>query len=272
MKTRWVFLAAAMILSLAPILWTVLASFEVYPDNIKTPLVWRWPARLDAFQAIQQEQTFFWDELLMNMLISILTTGLTIAVSLCAVYGLARSSWACRKMVVQGLLILACLPAISYVIPLQDITFRLRLYDTLPGVVLAEAALFAPFATYILHSFVIQSPLELEEEAILNGADLRQLLWHVVLPGIGSAILATAVIIFVLSWNQYFLPLILTNRYIHALPVMMRDFFALEREFEWPKAAAVIVISVLPALVFVAAAFRALERFSLIAFQARERQ
>jgi ABC-type glycerol-3-phosphate transport system permease component len=78
-----------------------------------------------------------------------------------------------------------------------------------------------------------------------------------------SGLIATAVIVFVLSWNQYFLPLVLTNIHIKTIPVMMRDFFTLEREFEWPVAAAVLILSLLPVSGVAIIAHRALQRFSL---------
>jgi ABC-type glycerol-3-phosphate transport system permease component len=58
-------------------------------------------------------------------------------------------------------------------------------------------------------------------------------------------------------------PLVLSGTQIRVIPVMLRDFFALEREFEWPAAAAVILISLLPVSLFVATLHRVLERFNL---------
>ena len=84
------------------------------------------------------------------------------------------------------------------------------------------------------------------------------------LPSTAPGLAATCALIFVLSWNQYVVPLVLSGTHIRVIPVMLRDFFALEREFEWPAAAAVILISLLPVSTFVAAVHRVLERFSLI--------
>jgi multiple sugar transport system permease protein len=261
---RGLVLVGLVLIALLPLLWTLLASFSIQPDNSGSPPVWTLPASFENYQEIRAEQTFFWQELITNWLISAATTLLTVTVGFCAAYSLAHARFKHRKLLTQSLLILASLPAIAYVIPLQDVTRRLHLYDTFIGVVLAQAALYAPFAVYILHGYVRQMQPELEEEAVLNGATLTPLLWQVVLPTLAPAVIATAVIVFVLSWNQFFLPLILTNTNIRALPVMMRDFFALERDFEWSKAAAVIMISVLPVGVFVAFAHRILEGFSLM--------
>jgi ABC-type glycerol-3-phosphate transport system permease component len=261
---RRVVLVMAVLLSTLPIIWTVLASFGVYPDNTISPPLWRFPPTLEYYAAIREEQTYFWQELIQNSLISATSMSLTLLISLCAAYALARSTFKYHSMAIQSLLVLASFPVIAYVIPLRYLNVRLSLHDTFIGIVLAQTALFAPLITFILHGYIAQLPVELEEEALLNGAGLRQLMQSVILPAIIPALIASAALVFALSWNQYFLPLLLTERHIRPLPVMMRDFFALEREFEWPKAAAVIVISLLPVITFIAAAHRALIGLRLV--------
>jgi ABC-type maltose transport system permease subunit len=108
-----------------------------------------------------------------------------------------------------------------------------------------------------------QVTLDLEAEARLNGGGVTEILRHVVVPGIASGLAAVCVIVYVLSWNQYMIPLVLSGTQIRVIPVMLRDFFALEREFEWPAAAAVIMISLMPAGVVVAAFHRLLDRFEI---------
>lgn len=267
---RWPFLGLMTILFVLPFIWTILASFNVEADNTVSPPLWRFPPTIDAFREIQEEQTYFWQELATSVLLSATTTLLTIAVAFLAAYALARSPFKYRYLVVQSLLILASLPAVSYMLPLQDMLRSVKLHDTFIGVVLAETGLYAPLVTYILYGYVQQVPAELEESARLDGASLAQVLWQITLPTIASGMMATAVITFVLSWNQFYLPLVLTSHRIKVIPVMLRGFFSLERQFEWPKAAAVIVIALLPVGLFVGVAHRLLERFSLNVSQASE--
>ncbi len=260
---RWSFLAVTAVVFVLPFVWTILASFNVEADNTLSPPLWRLPPTINAFREIQQEQTYFWQELATSILLSATTTVLTVAVAFLAAYALARSPFKYRNLIVQGLLILGSLPAVSYMLPLQDMLRSVKLHDTFFGVALAETGLYAPLVAYILYGYVRQVPAELEESTWLDGASLAQTLWRIMLPTVAPGMMATAVITYVLSWNQFYLPLVLTSLHIKAIPVMLRGFFSLEREFEWPKAAAVIVISLLPVGLFVGAAHRLLERFSL---------
>jgi multiple sugar transport system permease protein len=260
---RFLFLAFAMLCVLLPLGWTLLASLGVLPNNDVSPPVWSWPIRLDSYQEIRIEQTHFWEELVVSTLLSALTTLIVVVVSFLAAYGLARSAGRWRTVAVQSCLILACLPAMSVVFPLSEVLHFLRLHDTLLGIVAAEVAMLAPLAVYVLYGYVRSTPRELEEAAYLDGATLVIVLKDITLPVVATSIVATAAVVFVLSWNQFFLPLLLSGVKIRAIPVMMRDFFALERDFDWRIASAVVIISLVPVGLFVAATHRMLERFRL---------
>ena len=80
--------------------------------------------------------------------------------------------------------------------------------------------------------------------AIVEGANLMKLLGSVVLPAAGPVVAATAIVLFVLDWNMLLVPLVLTGIDVRTLPVILTDFFTLEREVDWPTAAAKTVVTV----------------------------
>lgn len=261
---RKLLLLLVFVTALLPLLWTLLAAFGVRPINTHTPPTWTLPPTLDYFTTIQSEQTFIWREFATSIILSSVTTLLTISVTFLAAYGLARATFRYKQWVLQMFLILASLPVMSYVLPLSDLLRLLRLHDTFVGLTLSESAFLIPLSVYILHGYIAALPVELEDAARLDGAGLAALLWRVTLPNIAQGLIALAVIIFVLSWNQFFLPLVLTTgTQIRTLPVMIRSFFILERDFDWSQAAAVLTLSLLPVAVVVAAAQQALEHFRL---------
>ena len=259
---RAVFLTVVVVLCLLPLVWTVLASLGLQPNNNFSPPSWTLPPTLDHFGEIGIAEPRFVSELLTSASVSGLTTLLTITVAFLAAYSLARSSFKGRNTLVQCLLILASLPIISYIIPLRDTLDTLRLTDTFIGTVLTESALYAPLAGYVLFGYLNQLSVELEEAARLDGATPFQILWRVVFPVSASGVAATAIIIFVLSWNQLLMPLVLTVR-VRTIPVAMMDFFTFERELDWPTAAAALVVSILPIGIFVGLTHRLLEQFSI---------
>ena len=151
----------------------------------------------------------------------------------------------------------------AYVLPLSDLIRRLHLLDSFATIVLAEAAVTAPLAVFVLHGAIVQLPTEWEEAAVLDGAGLLRVLARVVLPLIAPSVAATAIVVFVLDWNMLLVPLVLTSGEVKTVPVAMSDFFTFERELEWPTAAAALMVSLVPLAVLVALFHRVLERFTL---------
>jgi multiple sugar transport system permease protein len=262
-KLRAVLLATALFVFLLPLAWTALAAFGVVPDNSSRPPSWAGSLSLDHFLEVGVAEPAFWQELTTSTVAALTASFITIAVSYPAAYALARSRSRLEAFVSPAFVVLASLPAMSYVIPLSDLMRRAHLLDTLAGVVLSEAAVTAPLAVYVLHGACRKLSTEWEEAAVIDGAGLARTLVQVVLPMVAPAVVATAIVVFVIDWNLLLVPLVLTSGELKTVPVAMSDFFTFERELEWPTAAAALVISLAPVAVLVALFHRALQRFAL---------
>lgn len=252
-----------LLIFLLPLVWTLLASFGIRPNNLVSPPAWTWPPSLANYAEIGVADPGFAAKLITSLSLSALATLLTIAIAYLAAYGLVRSHFKGRGILVQGFLVLASLPVIAYVIPLTDTMRYLRLHSTFVGVTLAQTAVYAPLAVYVLHGYLAQVSPELEEAAYLDGATALRALWSVLLPVTVPGVAATAIIIFVLNWNLFLLPLLLGGPTLKTVPVAMSDFFTFERELEWSTAAAALIVSLLPLALFTAVAHRLLEQFNL---------
>jgi multiple sugar transport system permease protein len=263
------FLALLLCFCIVPLMWTLLASAGILPNNNIFPPVWTTTPTFSHYIEVGVTDPSFLPSVLTSLAVSASTTLLTITVSFLAVYALAHSRFRGHDLLVQSFLILASLPVISYVIPLQNTLRILHLYDTFAGLLLSETALFAPLAAYVLYGYFSQTSGDIEDAARLDGAGVYQTLRWIILPMTASSMAATAIIVFVLSWNQLLLPLILTGR-VKTIPTHMMDFFTFERELEWPVAAAALIVSLLPIGVFVVLAHRLLEQFHLTVLHSAE--
>jgi multiple sugar transport system permease protein len=263
-------LVLAGVIFLAPVLWTLAASLGVMPDNSHAPPSWFASPSLEHYAEIGALTPTFAQALETGTWVAAAATGLTIVVAYLAAYALAGARFRRRWFVVQGFLILASVPVMAYALPLLSIVRTARLYDTFVGVVAANSAGFAPLAAYILYGYLAQVPPELEQAARLEGATLWQILWRVVVPLTVSGVAATAVIVFVLNWNLLLVPMILSETQIKTIPILMTDFFRLEREIDWQSAAAVLTVSLAPLLALLAVTHRLLDHFTLTAVQSIE--
>ena len=258
------FRAAALVVVLVPLVWTALAAIGIQPNNNTSPPAWTVRPTLDHLAEVSVVEPAFWQELATSVGVSAVAAVLAAAISFLAAYGLARSGGRAGRRLSPALLVLASLPAMAYVLPLSDLLRRIGLLDTLAGVTFAEAAATAPLAVYVFYAYLASTSAEGEEAARLDGAGLAGLLRAVVLPAAAPIVAATVIVLFVLDWNQLLIPLVLTGINVRTLPVVLTDFFTLERELDWPTAAAALSISLVPLLILVALFHRFVERFSLV--------
>ena len=257
------FLAVAFLIALLPLVWTALAAIGIQPDNSTSPPSWIVSPTLDHLVEVSVVEPTFWQELGTSVGVSTVAALLAVAISFLAAYGLAHSGSRSARRLTPGLLVLASLPVMAYILPLSDLLRRLGLLDTLPGVTFAETAVTAPLAIYVFYAYLAGVSRECEEAARLEGAGLSRLLRNVVLPDAAPIVASTVIVLFVLDWNQLLIPLVFTGINVRTLPVVLTDFFTLERELDWPTAAAALTISLIPLLALVALFHPLLERFSL---------
>lgn len=258
---RMVGLGLMVLLCLVPLLWTFLAAFGLEPDGQG----WQGQLTVDHFAEVGSFDPAFSGGFIYTLFVSVVGTFITLACGLPAAYRLSQlhQSWVAR-LIMPLLLVLAVVPIIGYGLPLSDLARRLGLYGNFVGLVLAYGGVQLPLALWILRGYFFQLPPSLEEAAILEGASWGTVLWRVVFPLVAGGVVATGVLVFVLNWNLFLLPTLLTERSPEVLPMVMRDFFAFERELEWPTAAAALLASLAPAFILMLVAQRTLDKFSLV--------
>jgi multiple sugar transport system permease protein len=247
-------------LCLLPLLWTAAAALGLQPVRLGLQGLFT----LDNFGEVAVFEPAFLGEFAFTLAVTLTSTALTLLVAFPAAYRLARTHSARVEGAMQGLLVLAVIPIIAYGLPLADIEHRMGLYGSFVGLVLAYAAIQLPLALWLLRGYLVRVPGTLFEAAILDGASWLTALRRVILPVAAGGVLATGVLIFVLDWNQFLLPSLLTEHPPMVLPMAMHDFFAFERELEWPVAAAALLVTLVPAFVLVLATQRALERLVFV--------
>jgi ABC-type glycerol-3-phosphate transport system permease component len=262
-RARALLLAVVIAASILPFVWTLLASFGVHPDNTVSPPVWSLAPTPEQYAEIGVTEKGFLGELADSIATSTVSTLLTVVIAFLAAHSLSHSRIRGKKRLIQGFLVLACLPVMAYAIPLDATVRALRLHDTFAGVVLAQAAIFAPLAVYVLFGYLVQVTLDFDEAARLEGASPWRILSKLILPMNAPGVAATAIIIFVLNWNSFLTPMVLTTHHVRTIPLAMSDFLMVDRELEWPAAAAALIVSLLPLVALVAASSRVLHRFFL---------
>jgi multiple sugar transport system permease protein len=138
------------------------------------------------------------------------------------------------------------------IIPLYAMFARLQLLGTPLAIILPQAGLFLPYTIWILLGQFSSIPRELEDAARIDGCSRFGAFLRIVVPLSAPGLTANAVIIFLLSWNDLLLPIIMTNRVEQmTLPVLISSFVT-SKYLSYSVINAAGLLATLPALLLAA--------------------
>ncbi|SHN06611.1 carbohydrate ABC transporter permease [Roseibium suaedae] len=194
---------AVCVVLLFPIYWMFLTALSPrtqlrsYPPNF-----WPRDPQWNVFSDLLAAQPFglwMWN----TIMVATATMILSLTIGVLAAYALSRHRL--RGGQPLGLFILTSkmLPATLLVIPLFAIFKSLGLVGSLWSVVIAQATLIVPFATWMLKGYFDTIPAELEQAALVDGCSPLGALFRIVLPVASPGLAATALYAFVISWSDF---------------------------------------------------------------------
>jgi ABC-type glycerol-3-phosphate transport system permease component len=169
-------------------------------------------------------------------------------------YAVSRLKFRGRNLVFGYMFFLLMLPQLTNMVPLYKVASDLRILNTYGLMIAVFGAYGVPLAVFIMKGFFDSIPRVLEEAACIDGATPFQAFWQVVVPVAAPGLVATLLINFVYSWNNFFTPLILiTKTEMKMATVGLYDFqHVLEGNQDELLAAACVVIMVPAILLFLA--------------------
>ncbi|GAI97678.1 unnamed protein product, partial [marine sediment metagenome] len=133
--------------------------------------------------------------------LAITSTLIALFISFLGAYSIARIEFPGANLVMVGLLASGMLPAAVTIIPLFQMYQKLKLVNTLQGLLVLYASGMLPVTTWVLVSFIKQVPLEIEDAAKVDGAGFFSLIWHIVLPVVQPGLATMFMINFIAGWN-----------------------------------------------------------------------
>lgn len=203
----WAAVIAALVWVLYPFVWAVITSFKTQREALEPTLI--------PFLQFQPSVENWSAELGLGARETTLALGNSIAISVGATilattlgtltgYALARFRFGIgNRNIVSWVLSQRFLPPVATLIPFFLVLQRLRLIDTVPGLILVNTTFTLPFAILIMRDFFADFPEEIEEAALVDGASPLQIFLRVALPLATPAITAAAIICFAFAWNEY---------------------------------------------------------------------
>jgi len=207
---KWVIIVVTVILCAGPLLYGFFLSLRPMTEVINSPLAII-PALGDADfssypTALRNEDSggFGLARFMGNSLVVALgTTALAILFSVLGAYAAVRLKFFGRDTVNGLFLAVYLFPGIVLAVPLFVMFSKIGLRGELVGLVIIYLAQTVPVALYMLRNYFLAVPESIEEAAMIDGCSRVQIIRRVVLPIAMPGIVATALYVFMIAWNEY---------------------------------------------------------------------
>jgi len=186
-----------------PLYWMVVAALQPGQELFSYP-----PRLLPQFAEVEVFGRLFatqpmWRWLGNTVIIAAGVALLSVSLAVWAAYALSRFRFRGRRGIQFLLLLTQMLPSTVLIVPLFILLRRLQLLDTRTAIVLAQAALVAPIAVWIIKAFMDTIAAEIEEAALIDGCSRISVLRHVTLPLAAPSVVAAFAMCFFEAWNVF---------------------------------------------------------------------
>ena len=255
------FLVLFTVAALMPVMWVLSMAFTPSQSFVSGGLPIPTNPSLQNFADVvgttdADGSLLFVRQLLNSLLVSALTSMVGLALATTAAYALSRWDLPGKDRAMSAFLITQMFPGVVMAVPLYLLLDELGLLDTLTGLVLVYATTTIPFSVWTLKGYFDTVPRDLEEAAMLDGANRWQTFAWVILPLARPALAVTGLFSFMTAWNEFILAAtLLGDPRSYTLPVVLQRYVT-DYGTEWGHFAAGAVLVSLPVI----ALFFALQR------------
>ena len=249
-----IILGAAFVLF--PIYEMIATSLKHEVDAFKIPPKWIFVPTLDNYVDVLFSSNFG-RYFVNSVIVAVVATAGSVAIGALAGYGLARWRFRGKTGVVVGTLLLRMIPPVILVVPVFVLFNNIGMTNARISLILIYTALTLPFNIWVLRTFIMELPVELEESAIIDGCNDFTVFSRIVVPLIAPGLSVAGIFTFRIAWNEFILSLVLTNRTTRTLPVAV-SLFLTDTGTEWGKITAIATIIAIPAFIFTFTAAKSL--------------
>ena len=198
---------------LLPLLASVLASVKPTAEAAQSPPTYLPHAlSLDSYQRLWSYQEGLPTYLLNSFGTALLTITITLLLTVPAGYALARFRVPAKELVFVVLLLALIVPYQALLTPMFLTFAKVGLTNSLIGLAIVHTAIQLPFSVYVLRNSFAAVPRELEEAAVMDGANSLQALRKVFLPAAFPAVVTVTLFAFIMSWNEFLGALVMMSR------------------------------------------------------------
>ena len=217
---RYLLMAFVLVISLYPILWVFLNSFKRTPGGLGLPDEWVFDGYITIFTKLNIGQYF-----LNSLIVTVISTVISVFVVSLAAYVSARISFKGKNLVTLMFASTLFIPSISISFPIYRLLSDLGLKDTLTGIIFVYSSLGIAVTFFILRSYFLTIPKEMEEAAMMDGCGYVGTYFRIIVPIAKPGLATAAIMAFLNNWNEYyFASILLKSKENMTLPALLGQF------------------------------------------------
>jgi trehalose/maltose transport system permease protein len=246
-----------------PFLWTAWGSFKVEGDFF---------SRTDWMNAITGPQTLaqtggrftgegywgawvaqdFWKAALNSSIVVFFVVIISLTMGTLGGYALARSGYRYTFWILIAALVFRAMPHVSLVSGYLPWFFALNVWGILPTTIIVLVAINQPFTLWMLHSFFLGIPKDLDESAMVDGCSRFQAFRMVVIPVMWPGVITTGLFSFLLAYNDFAVTSLLLSQQNHTMVPKIASFLgSTQTDGRVMYAVAAVVSAILPLFLLV---------------------
>jgi multiple sugar transport system permease protein len=188
-----------------PFYWMIVSSFKPLEELLLNPANLGLDFRKISFH-VYKEVLFeygFLRYISNSVYISVATVLLSVSLATLGGYAVTRLRFRGRGFMSFSILIIYMFPAIVLVIPLYVIFSKMGIRDSSHVLIFVYLAQTLPVALYMLRSYFLTLPLELEHAGLIDGCSRFGVIWRVIIPLSAPALASVALYTFMIAWNEF---------------------------------------------------------------------
>ena len=243
------------LLSIFPFIWLISTSLKGNAENI-----FAYPPQIIPHDFTLSNYIGVWHKVnfvayfINSMIVAGATVALNLILSAMAAYPLARMQFFGKKATFFAVLATIMVPFQAIMLPVYLITLKLHLVDSVNNF-MGYLGLVMPFAVsafgiFLMRQAFLTIPKEMEEAAIVDGCNVWQVFFKVLLPMVKPSLAVLAIFTFIGSWGEFLWPsIVLTKESMYTLPVGVNNLQGMFSS-NWRFIAAGSILATIPIVIF----------------------
>ena len=244
----WIVLLLVLLFFLYPLYWLIATSFKNYIDAFAMPPKFFFKPTLNNYKTVFHKSNFF-NNIFNSLICAFSSTAVGIALGVPCAYAISKLHVKKSKDISFFFLSARIAPPIMIILPMYIIFNKIGLSGSKWALIFMYITMTLPIVVWMMPVYFRDIPSELSDAALIDGCSDWQAFAKVMLPLSRPSIAATSIYCIILTWNEFLIALILSNKSSQTLPVAVTSFLTFQGT-EWGPLCAAGSIIMIPMIIF----------------------